>query len=327
MLAGTFNTDYNTFEFITDYMNTVYRSLYDYIATSPSNYYNEEQIITKNDADLNENIYMIKSVSFLNELNGTFTEIQRQPENTYVSNTYTIKNNVFHYNGEIGKPIRISYVPYPLTITAPFEKHTATLNSPAEFGAMFDDGIYYKDTDGNEYFYDFGSDTSSPAENYKEATEATDENLIEAANELGTPDKIYEDEDYAVASYPNGDIYIFQDYSPVKYNIDVTKGHSTKGEVYGIRTNDRTGYGIFYYDTRDDKYYYAPFVPDTVMNYPSNALFHLMELRIARQLASMNGLPTDEIARQEAEAESQFYTELRKDRSHLRINNIYKRSM
>lgn len=318
-LAQTFATDYESFEFATDYINTLYRELYDYIVASPMDYYVHKQTITKNDTALDDDIYQIKSVRVLSKVDNSFQTIQRQPSNTYVAGTYTIEANTFHYNGDITNPIEIRYAPQPLTITMPFDRQLMSINA-ASFGKMLDDGIYYTDNDGNQLFYDFKSQTSTAAASYK-AKEETDE--PDYISEQGTATGYFIDEDYAVASYEDGTILIFQNGTPTVWNINASTGHSTKGTVYGLRTDDTTGYGLVYYDNRDDECYYAPFVPDTVMSYPTNTFFHLMELRLAIMLASMNNLPTEYLVSEERKAESTFASELRKDRATLRVNNIY----
>lgn len=321
-LAQTFATDYESFEFATDYINTLYRELYDYIVASPMDYYVHKQTISKNDTELNDDVYQIKSVRVLSKVDNSFQTIQRQPSNTYVAGTYTIEDNKLHYNGDLTNPIEVRYAPQPLTITMPFDRQEMSVN-PDEVGKMLDDGIYYKEN-GNELFYDFKSQTSTSASSYKEAPSTDKPDYVEDQESVyGEATAWFEDEDYTVASYKDGTILIFQNGTPAIWNINASTGHSTKGTVYGLRTDDTTGYGLVYYDNRDEAYYYAPFVPDTVMSYPTNTFFHLMELRLAIMLASLNNLDTQYLSNEERKAEQTFASELRKDRQTLRVNNIY----
>lgn len=339
VLAGCYNSDFLTFSSAIDFINNKYRILYDKIVQSDSDFYLHDFLITENDTPLPDDLYNIKTVRMLSNFDHSFTPIERQPEKSYQSGTYTIINNIFHYNGQITNPIQIRYNPVPLTITMPFELEEIDIDA-IEFGKMYDDGIYYKTTLGEEMFYDFNTRDSRKAENYKnynspykidyEEQTVFDENnedISEYFTSIGEFTAIYVDEDYAMASYKDGSIYVFQNLDATEWNVKATTGHKTKGKIFGLHTDDETGYGCIFFDERDDKFYHAPFVPDTLLSYTNNTLFFLLELQLAILLGNLAGTDTNALQEEERKAQESFYSELRQNKSGpLRVNNTaYKR--
>ena len=342
ILANTYNSDFMTFQSAVDLLNARYRILYDKIIQSDSDFYVKEVTFTDNDYVLPDELYNIKSVRLLSSFDNSFVPIERQPSKSYVAGTYTIENNVFHYNGQLNKTVQIRYNPEPLTLTMPFASEEMTLEGDIkEFGKMYDDGVYYMTTDNREWFYNFGTKTSTEAENYKayespytidyEAQTVKDgeDDISDYFTCYGTFNAIYVDEDYAMASYEDGRIYVFTDLDGTEWNIKASTGHSTKGKIYGLHTDDSTGFGCIFYDSRDDKYYRAPFVTDTILSFTNNTLFYLLEVELAIMLSNMAGTGmSDSLANEEGKAMDAFHNEIRQNKAGpLRVNNVCNRSI
>ena len=341
VLAGVFNTDFSTFASAINLLNTRYRMLYDQICASDSDFYIKEFIITENDTSLPSDLYNIKTVTFEDNVTDYFRSIERQPLKSYVPGTYRIENNIFHYNGEIYKPIKIRYNPVPVTLTMPFESEEITFNEDiTEFGKMIDDGIYYKTSD-RFYFYDFNTRTSEEIEEVDYKEKSTDyviniENqtvvtsdgldLSDYFTALGTFNSVVFDDPYAMASYEDGSIYVFTNMNSTRWDITISTGHSTTGKVYGLSTDDSTGFGCVYYDNRKEKYYRAPFVPDTVLSFTNNTLFYLLEVELALMLMGIGGGDNKTLEAEYSRAKEAFANEIRQNKAGpLRINNTNKR--
>lgn len=116
---------------------------------------------------------------------------------------------------------------------------------------------------------------------------------------------------YMMVSYSDGVICIYTGFKRAVWNYNCITGHDTVGEIIALNTNDITGFGCVWHNFDDDNYYYAPFVPDTVLSYPTSALFALLEYRLAAILCSLlgmdNGYLTDKLL---SEAEQNFYSTL-----------------
>ena len=334
-LSQTYNSDFLTFQSAVSFINDRYRSLYDIIVNSDSDFYVREFIISENDQLLPDDLYNIKSVRFLSDIGDSFTPINRCPEKSYVPGTYTINNNVFHLNGDVNKSIQIRYNPVPKTITMPFELEEMDIDA-VSFGKMFDDGIYYTDKEGNKLFYTFANRDSQPAENYEEASEGdylvdydkqtvTDPcgfDLSLNYQDFGTFTKIFFDDPYSVAEYTDGKIIVFVNHIGAEWNVKATSGHLTRGKVFGLATDDTTGYGLVYFDNRDKKLYRAPFVTDTIMSYTNNTLFYLMEVQLAQMLSALAGSSVRNLEQEEQRATEAFYREIRQNKAGpLRVNN------
>lgn len=343
VLANCYNSDFMTFQSAIDLLNARYRILYDKIVQSDSDFYVHEIVFDENDFVLPDDLYNIKSVRLLSSFDDSWTPLERQPSKSYVAGTYNITNNVFHYNGQLNKKVQIRYNPMPKTLTMPFASEEIIFDvEPESFGKMYDDGIYYTGTDQKKYFYNFGTKSSSEAENYKEYVNPYEidyeaqtvvnedgEDISDYFTAYGTFNAIYVDEDYAMASYDDGKIYVFTCLDGTEWNIKVSTGHSTKGKIFGLHTDDTTGYGCIFYDYRDDKYYRAPFVTDTVLSFSNNTLFYLLEVELGILLSNIAGTEMAEsLTNEEGRATDAFYNEIRQNKAGaLRVNNVTSRGL
>lgn len=116
---------------------------------------------------------------------------------------------------------------------------------------------------------------------------------------------------YMMVTYSDGVICIYTGFKRAIWNYNCITGHDTVGEIVALNTNDITGFGCVWHNFDDDKFYYAPFVPDTVLSYPTSALFAVLEYRLATILCGMLGADSGYIQEKLLpEAEQNFYSTL-----------------
>lgn len=350
--AGVYNVDFLTQLTLTNALNDAYRSAYQQIATSDSNFYAVDYNLTEDDIseykdnetafpfyDLPNDIYLIKSVHIKGQ------EISRCPPKERVAGTYRIANNKFVYYGNPKADIAITYVPTPQTITmpAPFIELSLDPSIVTEWGKVTEKGFYYK-TNAGQYFFDFATNSSETTNLFKEKVltygdgvldpsdfcikDDDGDVLIDLNEEYGVGDlnpivDVAVDDPYMMISYKDGTILILQNGVSTIWNAKARTGHKTLGKVVGLKTNDETLYGCLYID-EDGVLYKASFVPDTLLNYPTNSLFAMLEVQLACLLMSMNSVEMSEYMAKTLKEETmkEFYDELRQNRaSPVRISN------
>lgn len=132
---------------------------------------------------------------------------------------------------------------------------------------------------------------------------------------------------YMIVSYSDGLILIYTGWKRAVWNYNIVFGHETYGEIVALKTNDVTGKGCVWHNTDDNKFYYCSFVPDTVLEYPTSALFTLMTYRLAAQIANLLDKPNEYLIKQLIpEAEAQFFQTLSYGQvSASRVNNYRSR--
>ena len=350
--AGVFNVDFLTALTLTNALNDAYRNAYQSIAMSDSDFYVKEYTLTENDEseekdgwyDLPKGIYIIKSVTI-----GNF-EIPRCPPKEIVPGTYTIQNSRLKFYGGNRKPITLHYIPDPQTVTipAPSKDIAVDASTITEYGKVTEKGFYYK-TNGGQFFYDFDSMTTESTSFYKEKNmkyhngtikwdsehiTVVDENdeVIEDLSDdfdVGSENPIVEvavDDPYMMVSYKDGTIILVTEDNQTVWNIKAHTGHKTLGVIHGMKTNDSTLYGCIYED-EDNVLHLSSFVPDTLMNYPTNALFEMLEVDLACLLMSMNSITNEYISKDlRDETIKNFRDQLRQNRAMpVRISNMRRR--
>lgn len=343
---------------LTNSLNDIYRKAYTEIAMSDSDFYVKNYKLTEFDLvddldddpdgwyELPDDCFIVKSVTIGNN------ELTRCPPKEKVPGTYVIQNTKIKFYGDTQDGITLHYIPNPQTVTCPAESQRIEIpedivKTITEFGKQTSEGFYYKTID-NSYFYSFETKTNETAPFQKQTyryendlgqgtlewgedyIHLVDENgeLVEDLTEdfdVGEYNKIKKvvvDDPYMMITYESGEIFIVQNGIQTAWNINDASGHKTLGIVHSLKTDDRTLYGCVYEDL-DGQLYYSSFVPDTVMNYPTNALFLLIEIELANLLMSMNGINNEYISvTLREETVEQFRKELIQNRaSPVRINN------
>lgn len=253
--------------------------------------------------------------------------ISPSPKGQYVPAEYKIENNTIRIVGSHLGTYTVKYVTMPPTITAPDENER--LDIEADVVLSRDDTTFYYRNGGVWYIYD--TETKASEETVEDpglVRTYTYGNYSIVCNyedgEFTVPeefqreglDVIWADFDfpYAVITYSDNSVWIFTGFDGTEWNVFNTSGHYTRGRAWSIRTNDTTGKGIVFKNYRDGSLYWCSFVPDTVLSYPHQVFFQLLEYRIASTLAAIIGLNAtyvNEVLIPQAEV--LFYDTIKKD--------------
>ena len=255
--------------------------------------------------------------------------ISPSPKGQYVPAEYKIENNTIRIIGRscsLGT-YTVKYVTMPPTITAPDENER--LDIEADVVLSRDDTTFYYRNGDVWYIYDTETKASEETEedpglvrtytygnysivcNYEDGEFTVPEEFQREGLEI-----IWADFDfpYAVITYSDNSVWIFTGFDGTEWNVFNTSGHFTRGKAWTLRTNDTTGKCIVFTNNRDGKLYWCSFVPDTVLSYPHQVFFQLLEYRIASTLAAIIGLNAtyvNEVLIPQAEV--LFYDTIKKD--------------
>lgn len=347
--AGVFNCDFLNFLTLTNELNNAYREVYTEVARSDSDFFVKGIISNEKSLPLPHDLFMIKTVAFVNT-DGTWSQIQPSPVNQSLAGHYRIEDGFFHYIGEPNRPIMIRYIPTPVTITCPRESEEINIEKPDEYGRMTEKGFFYK-RDDKCYYYSFDSLEEEEIDESEYKGQRTtflgktitvdyeEQTIIANEGEEDEEDwsEVFKPEDkdfieitfaspYAFVTYEDNSIWVFSQFQGTLWNIKQATGHATLGKVHTVFTNDKTLFGVVYED-EDGELWRASFVPDTIMNYPSNALFNYLEVILARLFLSMNGMENPYIQKELYEqVKWQFFNELKLDHNAVgRITNTWSR--
>ena len=97
--------------------------------------------------------------------------------------------------------------------------------------------------------------------------------------------------------------------------------------LFLLKTDDTTGKGCVWFNSDDGNYYFCSFVPDTILNYPTSALFSLLEYRIAASMLGLLNMNNDYLIKTLLpEAECEFYKTLHYGNTASRRTNYNRRS-
>lgn len=327
-LANADNSAFTDFFTNTTFLNNAYRSAYDVLVSHSKAFIN--RIVVNEDTVLPYDCYSILGVT--DKANNpvhqeTFTGSQ--------TNGWSVENNVFIYPKSMYSNtwLTITYSTIPATITAPDKwievEAPADLQQKTPYSISFDPDtktvtvneitqpvVYLNeqltwDIDAQTFtwkgmdMYDYISRQDSNGED------------IPIIN-------IQVDSPYMAITYADNKVYIFTGFQATEWNYNCIYGHETTGEAFALTTDDSTGFGMLFYSLKDAKYYYAPFVPDTILSYPDNTLFAYMEYRIAYLMASMLNLNTDFLSKELERAETDFYKNVGSTDNVRRITNYHR---
>lgn len=320
-LAGVRNSDITDFYTNCLLLNNIYSKLYMDIIKSNDAYI--EYADVKDGDRLPDDCYMVMAVyNRFPGINGQGREIEPMPKNQRLSGRYyRIENNCIYFGDN--SFYQIKYTTMPMTLTAPDKLQKLDIPATAVFGKMTEDGFYYKDG-GTNYFYSFSTETSETAsafiDNDREYTFNGDKIKLQGNNVLVNGEVWLENVSNYIFSYPysivtfnDGHIRIYTGFNDgALWNYYCTQGKDTTGKVVSAYTNEETGKGMVYIN--NGNVYLASFVPDTVLSYPDNAFFTLMEYELAGILCSLNGQDSTFIEdRLIEDARVSFYKSVRKD--------------
>lgn len=333
------SSDFSTFEIATGLLNDEYLQLYKEISET-GNFYTKYVYFNGNICELPSDCYRVLGVyKVVNEAKYALTP---SASKQFIDGTYKIENNAVQIIGTIwnSQKFCVKYSVIPQTLTAPDKDVDTGLTKGSAtytWNAMTDDGVYYV-VNGVAKYLDFGTMASEDkvqvaASDYFmgghltfsagkilfNGNDVTDEIFPNMPTGL-TIDSIAVSDPYCFVNLSDGHIAIVE-YDPGSDVWGTTewihleaRGKTTLGKIVAAWTNSKTGRGVIYYNQYDDKYYYASFVPDTVLSYPNQEFYSLLEYRLGALLASMIGLPVSYLSEVLIpRAEQQFYDTLRKD--------------
>lgn len=347
VLGGVYNSDFTNFQISTSLLNDIYRSLYDDL-TEEGSFFVEYYDFTGNEAELPINCYRVLNV--YRKEGDRFKALRANSADQYIEGTYYIENNNIYINSSSEEEYRIRYSKLPMTLTCPDDPIKCPVDiAPTEWGLMTEDGVYFKEG-GTERYWNFKSETvedkafKAVSQPYyflgkdlivnKAEGKVTSmlwgntevEDIIDYFSIDGLDiESVVISDPYIFVNYSNNHIKVFNGFRGTEWNILASTGKPTLGKIVAACTNDSTGKGTIYYNAYTQSYYLASFVPDTVLSYPTNAFFSLIEYKLSALLMSMVGMGNEYlISKLIPEAEETFYKTLRKDGySPVRISNVY----
>lgn len=321
-LANAGNNTFADFALVTNILNTNYRVLYDILVQNTLAFTNEFET-TESSAILPNDFYTIISVT--DSSNNAYIQSSDISHN---DNGYYISNGVIYLPKKFNTTFTIKYSTIPSTITAPAEWVQVSINT-----ALTDGYYYYCD-------YDDGVVTFTRHTNQKylgKAFSRSNQTITWGGEDVSdyfkrdgvTIVNFQYHSPYAMVSYSDGKVFIFTGFRGVEWNYNSIYGHETNGRVVALKTDDTTGFGCVFRNDDDGKTYYAPFVPDTILRYPTNALFNYLEYRVALQIAGFLGMqPQVELLRPlVAEAEEGFYKTLNNGNNSKLLTNYNSRRL
>lgn len=347
-LAGVNNLAFADFFNVTMLENNLYRRIYEKVANSEDGYYDCEFSFSGDRCSLPEDIFVIKRVIRMNG-DREVIDLNRQAGQTYSPGQFSIRNNEIVISGGNDSVIKVIYAPMPKTLTVPDKPELIPINRTAirRFIGMNDKELFYEDIDGAGHTYNFRSkeDKVTPEVIKPDATEfrycggvlkyeddgtyswTDNEGNTEDVTEILECDKTIKNvitcDPYIAVTYDDSTIKIFNGWEAADYNIFAYKGRDTLGEILAMCTNDYTGKGVVFYSEFDNKLYYCSFVPDTVLNYPEQVDFNLLEMSLAKTLAQMAGTNSSWIENEMNTVEKDFNAQLMRCKSSvMRINNV-----
>lgn len=347
VLGGVYNSDFTNFQISTSLLNDIYRSLYDSL-TEEGSFFVDYYDFSGNKTELPRDCYRVLNV--YRKEGERFKPLRANSADQYIENTYYIENSNLYINSNSSAEYRIRYSKLPMTLTCPDDPIKSPRDiTPSEWGLMTEDGVYFKEN-GKNYYWDFKAETieekafKSVSQPYyflgkdliinKTGDKVTSilwgntevEDIIDYFSIDGLDIKsIVVSDPYIFVNYSNNHIMVYNGFKGTEWNILASTGKPTLGKIVAACTNDSTGKGVIYYNAYTQSYYLASFVPDTVLSYPTNAFFSLIEYKLSALLMSMVGLGNEYvISKLIPEAEETFYKTLRKDGySPVRISNVY----
>lgn len=347
VLGGVYNSDFTNFQISTSLLNDIYRSLYDDL-TEEGSFFVDYYDFSGNETELPRDCYRVLNV--YRKEGERFKPLRANSADQYIENTYYIENSNLYINSASSEEYRIRYSKLPMTLTCPDDPIKSPRDiAPTEWGLMTEDGVYFKEN-VKEYYWDFKTETieekafKSISQPYyflgkdlvvsKTDNKVTSmlwgntevEDIIDYFTVEGLDiESIVVSDPYIFVNYSNNHIMVYNGFKGTEWNILASTGKPTLGKIKAAHTNDSTGKGVIYYNAYTQSYYLASFVPDTVLSYPTNAFFSLIEYKLSALLMSMVGLGNEYvISKLIPEAEETFYKTLRKDGySPVRISNVY----
>lgn len=339
-LAQCQNSKAFDFAFKVSLLNSVYTQLYNDL-TGYSNQF-IKYFDFRGETALPSDCYKVLSV-FSGSKDNPYI-IGQSSQNNFIPNTYYIENNSIKVVDGQMKEFHCKYSTMPITLTAPDNNEKLDIPSDSSILYMDDEGFYFS-SNGVNYYYDFENVSYSeftgtvptPSTNFNNYPLVFDsvekkvswngEDITEyfAAYDANTGeelsiDSIVFDNTHVAITYNNQDIYVmFGDFSKNQLNPYLYKGRYFKGTALAIFGDDSTGKGVIINDGK--AFYLCSIVPDTIIEYPENVFFDVIEDKYGVQIQSLCGLDNKALQTKLESDEQSFYASLQRSQQGLRIKN------
>ena len=324
-LANADNSDFTDFFLNTTLLNNAYREAYDILTMNSLSFI--DRIEVTEDTILPWDCYCIISVEDRNGM-----PIQ---QNSLVGNDgsgWSVENGKFIYpknRANKASALVITYSTIPATLTAPDKIIRIEDPTPEDYDVNYPyrveyDGTTYSMTKstkpqlfmGGELDWDISNQTFTwKGLDFYDYISRQDDN----GNDIPFKN-VQVHSPYMAITYDDNKLFIFTGWRGTEYNYDCIFGHETFCEAIAMTTDDTTGYGLII--KKEGSFYYAPFVPDTILSYPNNTLFAFLEYRIAFQIASLLNVNVDFITKELTRAEDNFYKNIGYSNNVHRMNNF-----
>lgn len=335
------NSNTSDFETCNSVLNNEFHRLYNDIVRETDEFVDSFDFDGR-ETELPPNCMYVIGVYYKGYNNDSLSPIAASPRGQFIPNEYKVENNTIRIIGSKQGTYTVRYVAMPPTITAPDENEL--LNEiDSDFILSKDDTTFYYKKDDAWYVYDTETKESVEVEEAPETTRTYtygnytiscdyENRIFDVPDEFKREDLeiIWADFDwpYAAITYSDYSVWIYTGFNGTEWNVFNTSGHTTRGIAWTLRTDDTTGKGIVFTNNRDNKIYWCSFVPDTVLSYPQQIFFQLLEYRIASTLAAIigqNATYVNEVLI--PQAETMFYDSIKKDHFlPTRILNMQKRA-
>lgn len=341
-LSQTQNSRAFTWDFKLQLLNSVYARIYNDL-TGYSNGFIKYFQFTGREVELPEDCAKVMMVYKGNDSNPFI--LSQSSQNNFIPGTYYIENNTLGVVGELAQRYVVKYSTLPIILTAPDEPLDLTDKFEYdEIKGLDDDNIWFA-KDGKTYLYNIANEeTVETTKTYRPPRTFNNHDFtFNVASQKvywnGTDissyflrfdeqtgfqtafKEIMFDNTHVVTLYENGDLYIMTgDWQTTMVNPWLYLGRYFKANhIRGCYCNDYTGKGLLI--EAEDKLLYMDFVPDTLLSYPDNVFFDLIEDKVAIQLQGLCGLHNDSLQTKLTDDEMSFYESLQRSQQGMRMKN------
>ncbi len=340
VLSQTQNSKAFSWDFKIQLLNSVYSKIYNDLAGYSNTFVKYFQF-TGNEVELPEDCNKIEMVYKGNDINPFV--LSQSSQNHPIPGTYYIENNTLKIVDGLPSRVIVKYSTLPIILTAPEDPKYIDLDYDAIYG--IDDYNIWFEKDDKKYLYNFDNEdiietnkTFKASKTFNNhtltfdiATQKVYWNGTDISNyfmkfdeqtgfRTGIKDMKF-DNTHIATLYENGDLWIMTgDWQDTMVNPFLYKGRYFKvDELLGCCCDDYTGKGLLV--KSNDRLMYIDFVPDTLLSYPDNVFFDIIEDKVAIQLEGLCGLKNEALQTKLTDDEMSFYQSLQRSQQGMRIKN------
>jgi hypothetical protein len=341
-LSQTQNSKAFSWDFKVQLLNSVYSRIYNDLSGYSNTFVKYFQF-TGNEVELPEDCNKVEMVYKGNDINPFV--LSQSSQNHPIPGTYYIENNTLKIVDGLPSRIIVKYSTLPITLTAPDDP--IDLTGKFEYDTILgidDDNVWFV-KDDKTYLYNFANEeiketdkvwkTNTKFNNHTFTVDISTQTVMwngtDVSNLFIKKDEqtgfrtyikaMIWDNTHIATLYENGDLWLMTgDWQDTMVNPFLYQGRYFKStELLGCCCNDYTGKGLLV--KSDDKLLYVDFVPDTLLSYPQNVFFDIIEDKMAIQLEGLCGLKNEALQTKLTDDEMSFYQSLQRSQQGMRIKN------